>query len=678
MLNKLIDWIIDKAFLRLNKKSDYLVHFVIVVIIVVPVVLIGAYSIGREYEDMTDLAHTRKEMVVGLTSQAVKERLDHMVDIGKSIAVRPLVRSYLKDGNAKQLSVVIDDITKEFSFIDRIFITDIFGVSLVIMPDSPENIGKDFSFRDWYKGATKNWQPYVSGVYRRTSLPQYNVVTVAIPIKDDTGEEIGVLGLQVKLDIFNEWAKKIGSEFDCVIYFVDKNGKVIGHTQYLSQDDIIDFSAKPAVQNVLKGKDGTEEYFDSQASEEVLVGYKSIPEYNVGILVERSAKKSFALRSKHLIEASIFYSIIFIINSLVAYLIFKIIHVLNDYRRKEKIFLGSIGDGVMAIDRNWTIVLWNKAMSEISGYSEQEAVGKPFREIIKLIRKNDRKEDVAFIEEVLLYGKPMQMDDNMILITKDKKEVPVGDTAAPIFYNDNISGVIIIVRNATKENEAQMIKSDFAYASHQLRTPVSRALWNLESAIHEKSIKKIREGALVAYKSLQSVQKLANELIDVSAIDQGMIVLQNKPMRITDVFEELEKSLELKLKEKGIELAMPLVSASASIETDQKLLSKAIYEIVENAVLYSPEKSKINIELTIQAEDIMIIVSDNGVGIPEEQQALIFTKFFRGRNIDSINIIGVGLGLYIAQQYINLLGGRIWFESGENKGTKVFVLLPIK
>lgn len=678
MFNKFIEWIVDRFFIQLNKKSDYLVHFVVVLIIIVPVVLAGGYSIWNEYVDMTALSYSRKELVVGLSSQMVKERLDHMVDIGKSIAGRYVVRSNIRENGAKELLDALNETVKEFSFIDRIFITDLTGVSLVVVPASPENIGKNFSSRDWYQGVSKDWQPYVSEVYRRTFMPQYNVVAIAVPIKDDTGNVLGFLGMQIKLDTFSRWAKEIGSEFDCTIYFVDKNGKVVGRTQDSLQGDIIDLSAKPAVQNVMRGESGTDIYFDSQSNENSLVSYQNIPEYDVGVVTERSAQKSFALRREHLIESAIFYGIILIINSLLAYLIFRMLHVLNYYRKKEKVFLESIGDGVVAIDRNWNIVIWNQAMASLSGYSGQEVIGKPFREFVKLIKKNDRKEDIAFIEEVMLYGKLMRMGDDILLITKDKREISVGDTAAPIFDKGDISGVIIIIRSTAKEKEAQMIKSDFAYASHQLRTPVSKALWNLESAINEKSIKKMREGALVAYKSLQSTQKLANELIEISAIDQDMIVAQKKPVRMTDVFEELGKSLESRLKERGIELVMPLVSVSASIETDQKLLIRAIYEIVENAVLYGPEKSKINIELTMNAENIIIIVSDNGVGIPEEQQALIFTKFFRGRNIDTTNIIGGGLGLYIAQQYINLLGGKIWFESEENKGTKVFVSLPIK
>lgn len=677
MFNKFIRWLVNELFLKLDKRRDFFVHCIIFTIIVFPVALISGYSLWMEYEDMTDYTISKKQSVVNLSSLVVKERLNHMTDVAKSIANRYVVRSGVKENKIRELSNALDETLKEFSFIDRIFITDLKGTSLVIVPASPENIGKSFAFRDWYQGVIKNWKPYVSEIYRRTAIPQYNVITVAIPIKDDADNIIGILGMQIKLDVFAQWAKEISADFDDLIYFVDKNGKIIGHPEYLPQGDIIDFSDKFGVQKVLQGKDEIEIYFDNQTQENMLVGYKNISEYGIGIIAEMPTNKIFALRNKHLARTGVLFGTVIVVDIFLAYLIFKIMHDLNYHRRKEKIYLESIGDGVVAIDRNWNITLWNKAMESISGYSEEGAIGKPFREIIKLIRKNDRKEDIVFIEESMLYGKLMQMKENMILITKDKKEVPVGDTAAPIFSNGSVSGVIIIIRNVAREQEAQMIKSEFSYASHQLRTPVNKALWNLELVINEKSIKKIRESAIVAYKSLQSMQKLSEELIDISTIDQNIIIPQKSLVQIIDIFEDLKKSLKLKLEEKEIELIIPLISVSASIETDKKLLSRALYEVIENAILYSPVKSKIDIKININIENIIITISDNGIGILKEQQALIFTKFFRGYNINTTNIIGGGLGLYIAHKYINLLNGKIWFESEEGKGTTFYFTLPL-
>lgn len=86
---------------------------------------------------------------------------------------------------------------------------------------------------------------------------------------------------------------------------------------------------------------------------------------------------------------------------------------------------------------------------------------------------------------------------------------------------------------------------------------------------------------------------------------------------------------------------------------------------------------RVEIKVRRQNDDMLIEVTDDGIGIPEEHRPLLFTKFFRGSNFDTTAIPGAGLGLYIAKSYLTLLGGKIWFESAEGKGTTFFVSLPI-
>lgn len=115
-----------------------------------------------------------------------------------------------------------------------------------------------------------------------------------------------------------------------------------------------------------------------------------------------------------------------------------------------------------------------------------------------------------------------------------------------------------------------------------------------------------------------------------------------------------------------------------AVNTDKKLLCKALFEIVENAVAYSRPGSKVEVTASLQDQEkkLLVEVSDTGVGIPEEEQPIIFTKFFRGSNRGK-EVVGDGLGLYLAKAYVILLGGKIWFESVEGKGTTFFISLPI-
>ena len=132
-------------------------------------------------------------------------------------------------------------------------------------------------------------------------------------------------------------------------------------------------------------------------------------------------------------------------------------------------------------------------------------------------------------------------------------------------------------------------------------------------------------------------------------------------------------------KERSITLSVAPISTFLGIDTDPKLMKGALLKILENAVCYSIAKDevKMNVSLQEKQKSILIEIQDAGIGIPAAEQPLVFTKFFRGSNFNTTDISGAGLGLYIAREYVKLLGGKIWFKSEEKKGTAFSVFLPI-
>ena len=349
-------------------------------------------------------------------------------------------------------------------------------------------------------------------------------------------------------------------------------------------------------------------------------------------------------------------------------------------KKNDEMLLSSIGDGVVAIDRAWNVTLWNKASENMTGWSAIEVLGNPVRNYLKFINESDRKENIGFIEESMLFGRVGFMSGHTVLITKDGKEVPVGDSASPIIDDKGIvSGAIIVFRNATIENEEQSLKADFAYASHQLNTPVTKALWSIEQAIEDNDCIAIKNKLNIAHQSIKSTQKLVSQLYIVSSVDQKNVIPNFEDVKLSLIFEDIINQTKEKATRAKVVIKTEGISYLAEIRTDKKLLSQIFVELVENSINYS----KINGEILISVfsgEDkniINIIVSDNGIGIPEEQQSLIFTKFFRGNNFDTTEIIGAGLGLFISREYIKILGGKIWFESQKDK-TAFYISLPIK
>ena len=281
-----------------------------------------------------------------------------------------------------------------------------------------------------------------------------------------------------------------------------------------------------------------------------------------------------------------------------------------------------------------------------------------------------------FIEEAILFGKPRQMEDKTVLIAKDGREIPAGDSAAPIFdQNGKVSGAIIIFRDMTRERESQHLRSDFAYASHQLRTPVTQALYTLELALGEKELPIIKESMEIAYRAVKNVGRLVEQVLEVSNIDQHTVIPKFETVKLFEICDEILKLAEETAKRQNVVLTASPISGALGIITDRKILRKALLQILENAIYYSRSGGEVRFNVRLQENNVLFEIVDSGIGIPEIQQALVFVKFFRGSNIPP-EVIGAGLGLYLAREYVNLLKGNIWFKSEENKGTVFSIFIP--
>jgi PAS domain S-box-containing protein len=372
----------------------------------------------------------------------------------------------------------------------------------------------------------------------------------------------------------------------------------------------------------------------------------------------------------------IFYGMILLVNVILAFVIWRLMRALFTMHEKERAFLESIGDGVIAVDRGWKVVLWNRAASQLTGWSSQEAMGQPSRNHVRFIRERDRKENLAFIEEAMLFGEVRPMANSTLLVARDGREIPISDSAAPLFdERGEVNGVIIIFRDATREKDAAMLRTDFAYASHQLRTPVNKAMWDLELAIEESKEDGLRERLKVAYAAIRDVQKLSSRLIDVSLIDQRQIVPNYQDVKVADVIREAMEPIGPVAAERKVQVLVKPVRAGLTIDTDPKLLKAALGEIIDNAVMYSPPAATVEVVVQSEKLDLVIQVLDRGIGISEEQKPLIFTKFFRGQNVPQ-DAHGAGLGLFIAREYVRLLGGKIWFDSKLGMGTTFTISVP--
>jgi len=679
VINKFITWVSNK--LATQKKRHFGTHLLLMFFFILPIIFIVAFSIVNSYKALTNFTLERRETIVSLAGSTMIEKLDRIIDVGIALSSRVQFQKLIEAGKWDEAVKIMERVPKDFPYIDRVSVFDKQGILRASTNPTPELVGvygKDFSYRDYYQGISKKWEPYVAEVIKPAVPFGYNLVPVAVPIKSESGQVLGFLLLLIKLDTVVVWVKGIDAGPGGFLYIVDQKGHLVAHPTLLPSEDVVDFSSVPTVQKVLKGERGVEIIFNPIEKEERVTAYEPLSKYGWGVVLAQPTASAFAERDREIMKLSVLYTIMLLFGLSLGFLFLKLIHVINDHRQKERILLDSIGDGVVAIDRFWNITLWNRSSEKITGWSKEEVIGKPLRNFLKLIRENDRRENIAFIEEAIIYGRVGFLENHTVLIDKDGKEIPVGDSAAPIFDSSGIViGAIIVFRDISMEKESSSLKSDFTYASHQLNTPVTKALWSLESALDETDIPKIKEKLGIAYQSTKSIQKLNSQLSIISEIDQKAIIPKYENVRLVDLVGEVVKDFQNICKECQITFNVEPVSPVLGLKTDSKMLKRILIEIAENAMYYNKPGGNINLKTNIQDNNIIFELSDNGIGIVEDQKALIFTKFFRGNNFDTTNIIGAGLGLFIAQNYVKQLSGKIWFNSEKEKGTIFFISLPL-
>lgn len=224
-------------------------------------------------------------------------------------------------------------------------------------------------------------------------------------------------------------------------------------------------------------------------------------------------------------------------------------------------------------------------------------------------------------------------------------------------------------RALEKERELNELKTRFvSMASHEFRTPLATILssvslvakysekGNLEK--QQKHIGKIKS-------SIHDLTDILNDFLSVSKLEEGKVECVKEEFDLEEFMSSIIKEMEPLAKE-GQQLIYRY-DGNSIVSLDKKLLKNILFNLISNAIKFSPEGKQIDIQSVNDSSGIRISVKDEGIGIPEEDQKHLFERFFRGHN--ATHIQGTGLGLNIVTKYAELMNGSINFTSAENKGT---------
>lgn len=225
------------------------------------------------------------------------------------------------------------------------------------------------------------------------------------------------------------------------------------------------------------------------------------------------------------------------------------------------------------------------------------------------------------------------------------------------------------------------VKSQFvSVAAHQLRTPLSAVKWTFELLLSGDmgTLQPEQKTLLMkAHESNQRLIGLINDLLDVDHIESGKFTYRFVPIDLFELIDNLILELASKANARKVRLILERSPITVSkITADPEKLRIVLQNLMENGIKYTLEGGAVHIGVAEDETFLTVTVRDTGIGIPEEDQGKLFTKFFRAPNAVKVQTEGSGLGLFIVKEIVLQHGGKIWFESKAGKGTTFSFTIP--
>jgi PAS domain S-box-containing protein len=348
---------------------------------------------------------------------------------------------------------------------------------------------------------------------------------------------------------------------------------------------------------------------------------------------------------------------------------------------KNQAILEGIADGVMVSDTDGRVIMFNAAAERILSIDRNQALDRHQEEILSLYG-NETREWSSQIET----WKENPGDEDADAFISHRLEVGrryVGVHVSPVVsQGGEFLGVVSVFRDITSEIEADRAKSEFvSTVSHELRTPMTSIVGYVDLLVNG-AVGEISEMQLSFLKKVKNnadrLTILVNDLLDISRIEQGRVELQQEPVVLMDVVQQVVDLMRPKIEDKGqmVEIVMP--DDLPKVYADPARLNQIITNIVSNAYKYTPIDGTIALYAYVRDEMMHVAVKDTGIGIAPENQQKIFDRFYRVEDDPAVyEVSGTGLGLAITLSLIQMHGGEIWLESVLGTGSIFTFSMPL-
>jgi len=326
--------------------------------------------------------------------------------------------------------------------------------------------------------------------------------------------------------------------------------------------------------------------------------------------------------------------------------------------------LSLIDDGIFVLDNRHEIQYMNDAAARIFGFNPAGERRLTFIEVVR-----DYECD-ALVKQCINTGEAQAA---CIKLRGGKQYLDI--KVSPDAQSGNY---IVIVKDLTEKRHLEEIRRDFiSNVSHEFRTPISSIKLIAETLIGgalgdpKVNIDFLLKIGIEADK----LMSMTNELTELSMMENRETTLDKQPLKISSLVELIVQRLRAQADKKGLTLSIDIATALPDLIIDQYRIEQVLLNLIYNAVKFTNPGGVITISVKTRDNEILVSVSDTGIGIPREELPRVFERFYKVNKARYDE--GVGLGLAISRHIINSHGGKIWAESEEGKGSTFFFTLPL-
>jgi PAS domain S-box-containing protein len=377
----------------------------------------------------------------------------------------------------------------------------------------------------------------------------------------------------------------------------------------------------------------------------------------------------------------------------------------EDLRKQSdwlRVTLSSIGDAVITTDVEGRVTFMNRVAESLTGWTQDEAMGRSLPDIFQILNEESRQPVENPALKTLSAGATVGLANHTILIAKDGTECSIDDSAAPIRNEQGeVVGTVLIFRDISERKrmepererllaaaqaaqkqaeQANRLKDEFlATASHELRTPLTAVVgWSrllrtgkLDAENSARALESIERNA-----TLQT--KLIDDLLDVSRIITGKLTLDRRPLEIAHVVSDAVNTVRPAADAKNIVIETSFDAEAEPVLGDANRLQQVLWNLLSNAVKFTPKNGRIEVALQRVNSEVQVSVGDSGEGISSEFLPYVFDRFSQGDGKSTRSHTGLGLGLAIVRQLVELHGGTVKAHSdGPGRGATFEMRLPV-